>query len=748
MAANGNNGNNSNGGGNGNGNGSEISTAQTVYLKGSGSNFNKGGWENLFFAGFEDEEAYDAYLEKGNTPNVWHLVYSGKVIQSVTSMQVTFTNGVVFKWDPNMGFSVNGGSNNFGWVIVAPYDWTIAYIDKGNNNNSDSFVVTTETSNVQFNISGFQAGGPPKYHGELTLHKTVDGVLIAEWDLDGVGINDVIDDIYFELYKAATDAGGNPTGIDGQAIGVTGLDNDSNITFKCKEELSGWYAVEEEFTPGSLAEEIFEEADPLYIYINNGAVVGGINVDFDYGALYTIVNGYSGSYIRTLEYQGLNNTGDVFYIGVTNTETGEKYPSYCAHAGSKNFAGDANHGCKGYMCALSGREIEAVDFDRFLSALNYIEDNYGNLNENRVITQVITWVLLDAIDITSEEFEAANLIDAEKAAVKDVMANSEGYKGKGAIVDVVYMTCELHGTTGFGFENCQPQLIPIYGEYVDIFFNNKSISGGGLGIDDASTANVSFNKTKYGGLLPVGADEFAFELYKMNTEEGSYDSLVGTYKTAQGGLVTATGLAPGEYVFREKWAVDHTTGYDDDEHAHYSNVWKATYPCDDDTCVFSGGLFFTINAKGDAIWPECYDLDETGAPMVNNEHYCKHAVLWSDTPFDLYGDPESGNKTVISCFEYEGGWITIIGGDCGNNSVYVHEIQVASCTLPGKIEFRCNTCTFRFAIDTSPVLDHDYECLKPEWQWLGLDENGEDLYGLFDIWKCTLCGKYDRQRIE
>jgi hypothetical protein len=34
------------------------------------------------------------------------------------------------------------------------------------------------------------------------------------------------------------------------------------------------------------------------------------------------------------------------------------------------------------------------------------------------------------------------------------------------------MTCEKHGTTQFGFDNCQPQLVPVYAEYIDLEFNN------------------------------------------------------------------------------------------------------------------------------------------------------------------------------------------------------------------------------------------------------------------------------------
>lgn len=154
---NGNNGNNGNSGnGNGNGNGSvKTETVSTVYLKGTGGSFSEAGWQNIFQVGNPEE-----YYLNGASPEVWHLVYSGKNFNSIVSMQVTFTNGVVFNWTPDMGPSVNGGGNNMGWVIMAPYGWVIDYVNRGNNNESGSFVTFTETSNVQFNISGYKPGTP------------------------------------------------------------------------------------------------------------------------------------------------------------------------------------------------------------------------------------------------------------------------------------------------------------------------------------------------------------------------------------------------------------------------------------------------------------------------------------------------------------------------------------------------------------------------------------------------------------
>ena len=166
-------GNNGNGNGNGNANGNSgnangnsgnnaksvnapaptAAPTQTIYLKGSGGSFDASSWQNPFFAA------------GATTANqCWHLVYSGKNIGQVTSMQIKFVdkNGgqatAVFNWTQGMGFSSNGGGNNLGWIIFAPDNFKIAYVDKGNNNQSESFLVTAETGNPQFNISGYKAG--------------------------------------------------------------------------------------------------------------------------------------------------------------------------------------------------------------------------------------------------------------------------------------------------------------------------------------------------------------------------------------------------------------------------------------------------------------------------------------------------------------------------------------------------------------------------------------------------------------
>jgi hypothetical protein len=101
-------------------------------------------------------------------------------------MYITFTNGEVFSWSPDdMGPSVNGGGNNMGWIIVAPWNWEIDYVDKGNNNESGSLLKTNESGNPQFNISGFNPYAKPK----ITIEKVwldEDGARMDEGDIVGL----------------------------------------------------------------------------------------------------------------------------------------------------------------------------------------------------------------------------------------------------------------------------------------------------------------------------------------------------------------------------------------------------------------------------------------------------------------------------------------------------------------------------------------------------------------------------------
>ena len=233
---------------------------------------------------------------------------------------------------------------------------------------------------------------------------------------------------------------------------------------------TGWYAIDEGLS--GLAADIFKYVGPQYFYITavkaDSAIkylVGG-GATFDYNAFYTIMNGYGSGYV--IGYPGLNDAGDVFPIAVKNADTGAVYPSFCFNAGSRAFAGESGLDCSGYLVAE--RMGKVSDYEDFVSAYNYIEDVYGSLDDYRAITQIITWHLLDAIAIPSDEFDgidwnavetgtgAVHGIADAKGIIEDVAANYKGYVGKGKIVDLAIMLCERNHNPA----DCQPQLVPLY----------------------------------------------------------------------------------------------------------------------------------------------------------------------------------------------------------------------------------------------------------------------------------------------
>ena len=365
------------------------------------------------------------------------------------------------------------------------------------------------------------------FDGRLVLAKLVDGTFIAEWELDGIELEDVIDDMYFNLYEAIVDADGNPIGI-GAHVAVGELSLEGNITFDWDtgfEKANGWYVVVETFEPGSLADQIFEDVGPLYVFFVDGVGVGGAKTDFDYEAFYTIVNGYGYGY--QLGYgqnsELLNNNGDIFPIAIKTGD--QEYPSFCANAGSTNFAGEGGVGCSGYYVLMSEVPND-VPYADFLKAYNYIEAEYGKLDDYRAVTQIVTWVLLDAIDIESEAFENINWAAVEagtsrvkgvanaKEIVEDVIANYKDYEFNGdeEIVDVVFLVCDKHfGEDGHNFDKCQPQLVPVYGYNG---FNNKTTT------------------TEYDGTISVSIDVDAIEEYIVQTHKDA------THRGPSGSIVS------------------------------------------------------------------------------------------------------------------------------------------------------------------------------------------------------------------
>jgi len=448
----------------------------------------------------------------------------------------------------------------------------------------------------------------------------------------------------------------------------------------------GAYILSEEITGAAVG--IFKKMADIEINIDEGvnhffvlgATVKGFidENDIREGDLFTIINGYGrNGYNSTTNGLGygannekLNNNGDLFYIGVKNARAPfAQFDSFCAYAGAHWFAGDGSGLGVGYMVAVS------MEDEAYLRAFNYIYDNYyggefgtfadsGNADQSfaRKVAQTVVWALLGQIDVDSDLFAQTNLTEDQQAAVAAALAAANDYIGSGSVVDVVYMLGVDSEGNMYGEEdyiNCQPQIVPIFGA----FFVENELEGG------TDRGSVSFNKVKYVGnyndkeqFLPINKlEEFWFNLFQIVNGEEIY---VEAYYTDENGVVTTDELEPGSYVFREIPALvfDGGLGFDEDGNPAeiYNLVWKPVYPNGAD------GLYFTIEANGDAIWRDTQD--ET--PTVMNVLLCKHNVLWAPDGYDPYSslfipfeviDLGEGNGMLIAFTHYCKGTLEVVG---------------------------------------------------------------------------------------
>jgi len=412
---------------------------------------------------------------------------------------------------------------------------------------------------------------------------------------------------------------------------------------------------------------------------------------FDRDALYTIINGYGSGYV--IGYPGLNNNGDIFPIKVRNDVTGEEHDSFCAHSGSTNFAGDLGLGCRGYMVVApdSGGAllVEGTNIGEFLKAYNYIYHNYGDLNEFRSVTQIVTWILLGAIDTGSDEFDdidwaaveagsiRVNGVPDAKQIVMDVMTNYSTMSG-GYYSEVIYLVCEIHNDAE-GARTCQPQLVPIREPEEPkgrlIITKAFNITG------DLGTWTATFTVTGPGGYdetitlsntnNPVTLDELEPGTYYITEPNAPAipgyvfvgSDIESDYTVTSGDTATAT--ITNKYTTRN----DPGSLVIIKEFSGVTNVpdnWSATI-----TVTGPDGYSYTGTITGanrvitlTDLTPGIYTIAESnpasipGYQQINANDTAQHTVTWGNetraTITNRYTSPEPGSLIITKAFNITG----------------------------------------------------------------------------------------------
>ena len=211
---------------------------------------------------------------------------------------------------------------------------------------------------------------------------------------------------------------------------------------------------------------------------------------------------------------------------------------------------------------------------------------------------------------------------------------------------------------------------------------------------------VSFNKVKYGGLLPVFADEFAFDLFSGN-------KLLGTYYTDKNGTVTVEDLAPGSYVFKERVSIVSNTGLALDDYG-YKHVWTAN------------DMAFTLMSNGKIEWAG-------GSAVLDNVIMCKHGMQYvtqeslggMEYTAEAFAEYMAGQPNTIP---YLNGWLLV--GSCG---AYSYTIIPATCTRPAEIIGHCDCAANGF-------YDPNSEGTGFINLWVPNSAKGHDLVTDFDEW--------------
>ena len=590
--------------------------------------------------------------------------------------------------------------------------------------------VTYSNKNGVVEGKNIQAHHPPLPdvvvpYGGLSFEKKVEGVSIVEWlgDKGYKGIEAILNGLEFYLVNS-----------DGKEFGPADVDLLSGGVYTFANIPAGTYTLIEKITGAAVG--IFKALEPIegiVIFENktNALVLGGTvngnieGADIKATDLFSIVNGYGTG--NTLNYPGLNNNGDLFYIGVTNTRTTKEFASFCAFPGAHWFAGNGGGAGIGYMTAKS------IEDAKYQQAFNYIVDNYYSDGDfflynsvARRVAQTVVWALLEAVDVTSEAWNNVYLSDVEKEAVIATLAAvEEGYIGNGLVIDVVYMLgvdSDLNQLDKDKWIDAQPQIVPVFGTFYVV---NEEGAG-------PFYSKPAFNKTVYGDR--AGLNEFAFDLFKkvggdwVLVEASDFDIPEGAtftgsrFFTNKKGIVTTDfDLKAGSYMFKEVpkflWA-EPFHGEDGD----YNLLWAANYPGGKDA------LYFEMVLVGNQYVVAWADHSGGGNPTVDNVITCKHNAFWNNLDF-YYG--------IIphQAIPYEGGWIIDFDDYCTGHLVPTY--QPATCGVPGYIWYNCSDCYIQTSVIVADALEHD---MVASGQFVyDFNEDG-DLVAVAEWYACSYCG--------
>ncbi|MDR0373418.1 MAG: hypothetical protein LBI79_07685, partial [Nitrososphaerota archaeon] len=274
----------------------------------------------------------------------------------------------------------------------------------------------------------------------VSVAKTVNGLEFKTWFSGYTGAQqaEILAGIKFELYKANADCTA-PAGAPIAQCGLNALTG--RIEFGEVKLNAGWYAIVEVLT--GKAAEVFEQPEPLYIYIGNSNIMSSIsqtNVDGTFAVQ------YSGGYALNIKLIGEGSVYDAMskpdgsgqQLSTERFDTvlpdGTIAPSFCADLGAHNIYGN-------YIFDVSNHGFNDDDMLYLIAALDYVNDKVGSIKDDlygKAVAQIVVWNLILKVDGNAgyadnwftweiQKIEGTAWYADYSAIVDDILANRETY---------------------------------------------------------------------------------------------------------------------------------------------------------------------------------------------------------------------------------------------------------------------------------------------------------------------------------